>query len=213
MKFFAVNCSPRKKSNTASLLDSTIKGAASKGAQTELIHLYDYRFKGCISCLACKTIKNRENGLCSVKDELTPLLVKMAQADAVVFGSPIYFGDVTAYARAIIERFAYPFFLYSKTCSSKYKGEMKTAFIYNMNLDEQGMAAKNYAHTFEMNKDYFERIFGHSEYMTVCDTMQVKDYSKIISDGVDPIAKAKSRAEKFPKDLDRAFQFGQALVG
>lgn len=58
MKVIALNGSPRKKWNTATLLKHALDGAASKGAETELIHLYDYNYKGCISCFACKqTVK------------------------------------------------------------------------------------------------------------------------------------------------------------
>ena len=46
MKVMAVNGSPRKKWNTATLLGKALKGAASKGAETELVHLYDLNFKG-----------------------------------------------------------------------------------------------------------------------------------------------------------------------
>jgi multimeric flavodoxin WrbA len=50
----AVNGSPRKRWNTAMMLEHALKGAESKGAETELIHLYDLDFKGCTSCFACK---------------------------------------------------------------------------------------------------------------------------------------------------------------
>ena len=56
MKVIAVNGSPRKKWNTATLLERALEGAASKGAETELVHLYDLDFKGCVSCFACKMI-------------------------------------------------------------------------------------------------------------------------------------------------------------
>jgi multimeric flavodoxin WrbA len=48
MKVIALNGSPRKKWNTATLLKHALDGAASKGADTELVHLYDYNYKGCI---------------------------------------------------------------------------------------------------------------------------------------------------------------------
>jgi len=51
MKVMAFNGSPRKTWNTATLLEKALEGAASKGAETELIHLYDLNYKGCISCL------------------------------------------------------------------------------------------------------------------------------------------------------------------
>lgn len=57
MKIIAINGSPRKNRNTATLLNKALEGAASQGAETELIHLYDLNYKGCVSCFACK-IKN-----------------------------------------------------------------------------------------------------------------------------------------------------------
>ncbi len=50
MKVIAINGSPRKRWNTATLLEKALEGAASQGAETELIHLYDIDFKGCTSC-------------------------------------------------------------------------------------------------------------------------------------------------------------------
>ena len=41
MTVFGINGSPRKKWNTAKLLMESLEGAASQGASTELIHLYD----------------------------------------------------------------------------------------------------------------------------------------------------------------------------
>ncbi|MCO5381118.1 MAG: flavodoxin family protein [Methanosarcina barkeri] len=54
MKVIAINGSPRKKWNTATLLEKALEGAVSEGAETEIIHLYDLNFKGCTSCFACK---------------------------------------------------------------------------------------------------------------------------------------------------------------
>jgi len=47
MKVLAFNGSPRKKWNTGILLDHALQGAASQGAKTEIIHLYDLNYKGC----------------------------------------------------------------------------------------------------------------------------------------------------------------------
>ena len=46
MNIMAFNGSPRKDWNTANLLNKALEGAASKGATTELIHLYDLNYKG-----------------------------------------------------------------------------------------------------------------------------------------------------------------------
>ena len=72
MKLIAFNGSPRKKRNTATLLEHACKGAKSEGAKTELIHLYDLDYKGCTSCFACKRIGGKRYGHCAVKDDLLP---------------------------------------------------------------------------------------------------------------------------------------------
>ena len=95
MKLLAINGSPRKTWNTATLLKKSVEGAASQGAATELIHLYDMNFRGCISCFACKTIGGESYGRCAVKDELAPVLKKVLESDILILGSPIYFGSVT----------------------------------------------------------------------------------------------------------------------
>ena len=77
------------------LLKHTLEGAASKGAETELIHLYDYNYKGCISCFACKLKDGKSHGRCAVNDDLKPILDKVHDADAIILGSPIYFGMPT----------------------------------------------------------------------------------------------------------------------
>jgi multimeric flavodoxin WrbA len=70
MKAIGVNGSPRKKWNTATLLKKALEGAASEGAKTTLVHLYDLDYKGCISCFACKMRGGKSYGKCAVKDGL-----------------------------------------------------------------------------------------------------------------------------------------------
>jgi multimeric flavodoxin WrbA len=91
MKAIAINGSPRKRWNTATLLRKALAGAKAKGAKTELVHLYDLTYKGCISCFACKKIGGKSYGRCAVKDELTPVLTKAAEAEVLILGSPMYF--------------------------------------------------------------------------------------------------------------------------
>ena len=113
MKLMAINGSPRKTWNTATLLKKALKGAASQGAETELVHLYDLNFKGCISYFACKTRGGKSYGRCAVKDDLRPILNKIAAADGLILGSPIYFGIVTGEMRSFMERLLFPYFTYT----------------------------------------------------------------------------------------------------
>ena len=121
MKVLAINGSPRKKWNTAMLLNNVLEGAASQGAETELAHLYDLDYKGCISCFSCKLKDGKSYGRCAVKDDLTPVLDKIESVDAIVLGSPIYFWEVTGAMRSFLERLLFPNVVYDANHSSLFK--------------------------------------------------------------------------------------------
>ena len=105
MKLLAFNGSPRKKWNTAQLLEHALEGAESEGAKTKLYHLYDLDFKGCISCFACKRDGGKGYGHCAVKDDLPGRIPRrIEKADAVLIGSPIYLGITTGVTRCFLER-------------------------------------------------------------------------------------------------------------
>ena len=96
MKAIGVNGSPRKKWNTATLLEKALKGAGSQGAKTELFHLYDLNYKGCISCFACKKKPGKSYGKCAVKDGLMPVLEKVNEADVIISMGSNGFGETSA---------------------------------------------------------------------------------------------------------------------
>ena len=100
MRVVAFNGSPRKNGNTATLLGKALEGAQSAGAEGELFNLYEYAYKGCVSCLACKRIDTKHPGRCAVRDELTPLLEKTLAADVLLVGTPVYLGTETSGTRA-----------------------------------------------------------------------------------------------------------------
>ena len=77
MKAFFVNGSPRKNWNTDQALQKAAEGAKEKGFEVETIRLYDYAFKGCVSCFACKIKNSKTNGLCAFRDDLRPVLEKL----------------------------------------------------------------------------------------------------------------------------------------
>lgn len=104
MKALFFNGSPRKNWTTVKMLDSAMKGAADAGAEVELIHLYDYDFKGCKSCFACKLKNAKTNGICAIRDDLRPILEKAHEADILVMGSPVYFSYPTGVLRSFMER-------------------------------------------------------------------------------------------------------------
>jgi multimeric flavodoxin WrbA len=208
MSVLAFNGSPRKTWNTATLLNKALDGAASQGEETELIHLYDLDFKGCISCFACKTKGGESYGRCAVKDDLTPILRKVEDADAIILGAPIYFLDVTGEMRSFMERLMFPFLTYTDPPQSLFPKKIPTGFIYTMNATEQQMKEYGFDQHLGMNEMWLQLIFGASESLFSFDTYQFKDYSKVVADRFDPEKKAKRRVEIFPGDCENAFEMG-----
>ncbi|KXS43830.1 MAG: multimeric flavodoxin WrbA [Methanolobus sp. T82-4] len=208
MKVIAINGSPRKNWNTATLLGHALRGAESRGGETEFIHLYDLNYKGCISCFACKRIGGQSYGVCAMEDELTPVLKKIEEADALILGSPIYFGDVTGEMRSFLERLFFQYLVYDKDHSVLFEKKIPTAFIYTMNVNEQQMEMMGYEAIFNKMDMLLTRFFGSSESLYVTDTYQFDDYSKYVSTAFNPEEKSRRRKEEFPKDCSKAFDIG-----
>jgi multimeric flavodoxin WrbA len=102
MKVVAFNGSARVDGNTAILLGRVLKEIESAGIETELIQFGVKKTRGCIACYKCMELLN---GRCAVdNDEVNGWIGKMVEADGVVFGSPVYFSDVTAGLKGFMER-------------------------------------------------------------------------------------------------------------
>ena len=213
MKIMAVNGSPRKNWNTTTLLNEALKGAASQGAETELVHLYDLNFTGCISCFACKTRGAKSYGRCAVMDDLTPIFARVEAADGLILGSPIYFGTVSGEMKSFMERLLFPFFTYTDPPQSLFPKKMPTGFIYTMNVTAAQMQALGYAHHFDQNQFFLQVAFGAAESFFSCDTYQFEDYALVVADCFDQEKKAARRRKVFPQDCAKAFAMGARFAG
>ena len=181
MKVVAFNGSPRKNWNTATLLNHALEGAASQGAETEMVHLYDLNYKGCISCFACKLKNGPSYGRCAMIDDLTPILQKVEDADAIIIGSPIYFGAATGMLRSLLERLMFQYLVYDENYSSLFKKKMPTGFIYTMNVTWHQAMEFGYEQNLSAITRAMTRTFGTSESQFVTDTCQFDDYSKYVA--------------------------------
>ena len=123
MKVIAINCSPRQKGSTATLLHHMEKRLTEKGHDVEFVPLYDLQFKGCKACQACQ---KKGAPICAINDELIPVLEAMEQADAIILGSPVFIGLVTGCAKSLIDR-CYTF--YSEERSKIIKQKIFTDVI------------------------------------------------------------------------------------
>lgn len=207
MKIIAVNESARKNWNTHILLSKALEGAESAGAETELINLYDLDYKGCIGCLGCKVKGSENRGHCVVNDDLRSVLDRIDKSDGLLLGSPIYLGDITAMLRAFWERFIFQYLSYDDSSESLFHGNLKTGFIYTMNVPE--------GYFQEVFKGYENLLGRYFEYMgTVIstETLQTNDYSRYHMALMNEAERKTRREQVFPEDCRKAFELGKAVA-
>ena len=106
MKVVAFNGSSRKDGNTAILVRHVLAELEAEGIETELVQLYNKRFRGCTACLKCAETK--DNRCSGVKDDgLNDCIEKMLAADGIIIASPTYYANCTATTQALMERAGY----------------------------------------------------------------------------------------------------------
>ena len=102
MKILAIHGSPRTiHSTTRKLTGFVLEGSAEAGAETEMIDLADYHVTPCTACEACSL-----NGICVNDDDVPSLLVRMQEADGIVFGSPVYIDNISGQMKVFFDRLA-----------------------------------------------------------------------------------------------------------
>jgi len=96
--------SPRKRGNTDVLVSALLDAAAQHGAHTDRVYLGDLTIRECDGCHACWAEKPTP---CPKADDMNNLYLLLAECDAVVFGTPVYWYGPTALMKAFIDRFVY----------------------------------------------------------------------------------------------------------
>lgn len=123
MKIVAILGSPRAESNSTALARTILQRAEKLGAETQEFLLNKMHFQGCQACETCKTKLDH----CVLKDDLTAVLEAIHEADAVVFGSPNYFGEVAGQFKLFFDR-TYSYLNPDFSC--RLKPGKSSAFIY-----------------------------------------------------------------------------------
>lgn len=109
-KIVAIVGSYRKGGMSDSAVEAVLAGAREKGAQTHTIYLTEQHIEFCTNCRLCMQTPGPHRGQCALPDDMEPILQEIEAADAIVLGSPVNCGDVTALFRRFMERlvgFAY----------------------------------------------------------------------------------------------------------
>jgi multimeric flavodoxin WrbA len=86
------------------LVSAVLKAAQGQGAETQILYLQDYHIEFCTNCRACVQSAEGGRGHCPIPDDMAPLLDQLEQAQALVIGAPVNFGNVNALTRRFLER-------------------------------------------------------------------------------------------------------------
>ena len=113
MKILAVCGSPRQRGNTNYLVGEALKAASAECIETEKISLGRYKVGPCLACKNCAGLS-----ACVVKDDGGMILEKLLAADGIIFATPVYFYNVSAQLKALIDRCH---FLYSHDLKPRAK--------------------------------------------------------------------------------------------
>ena len=120
MKVLGIVCSPRKGGNTEILMQEALTSSRDCGAETELLTIWDKNIKPCDGCYSCA-----KTGKCHIKDDMQEIYLKLLESDGIIWGTPVYFFDVTAQAKILIDR---SFVLYRNSkLNSKVGGVISVA--------------------------------------------------------------------------------------
>ncbi len=99
MRVAAFVGSPRAGMNTDTLVREAVRGAASQGANVEIVHLDRLEIGPCKACR-----KHPAPNHCFFFDDMQTVYEILENADGIILGSPIYYGTVSAQVKLMIDR-------------------------------------------------------------------------------------------------------------
>jgi multimeric flavodoxin WrbA len=212
MKLIAFCGSARKHGNTSKMLQKVIEGAKSAGAETELINLFDLNYKDCIGCYCCKLKNNKSFGHCTVNDDLKPIFKRIEESDAIVLGSPVYYGNLSGQMRSFTDRLLFQYLDYGGKGTGPRPKNFKTALIATMNVNDEIYVKRGFEDTLSFFAGIMARTLGSCELLTLTNTVQFDDYSKYVYQMSD-LEEKSNRVEKISAEyLREAFDLGVRLI-
>ena len=103
MKVLLINGSPRREGNTFIALSEAARALEAEGVGAEIVSIGTKAVQGCIACGKCA-----ELGRCVFNDALyNEVREKLAGADALVVGSPVYYAGPNGSLCALLDRLFY----------------------------------------------------------------------------------------------------------
>ena len=99
MKALLINGSPRERGCTYTALSELARTLEAEGIETELVQAGARTTHGCIACGKC-----RVTGKCVFDDVVNETAPKLAEADALVIGAPVYYASPASGAISFMDR-------------------------------------------------------------------------------------------------------------
>jgi len=93
--------SPRKNGNSTILALKAAEGIKAEGGEVEVIPISHLKIAPCNACESC--ITKPEAG-CAIKDDMQPLYQKIKDAHGIIFATPIYWFNISAQMKLLIDR-------------------------------------------------------------------------------------------------------------
>ena len=183
MKVLGIEGSPRRDGNTEKLVKAILSGASDKDADTAFYKLARMNFSPCMGCITC-----REDGVCTINDDMQHLCEDIQKSDVMVIGSPIYMWQVSAHTKIFMDRLI-PFI--DRDFGSRLNSQKRVVFAFTQGNPD--------AEAFREYFSYLERLFRFLHF-DVVDT--------IVAAGT----RDKNDIENQPAVLWQARQCGMDLV-
>ncbi|CEO90515.1 flavodoxin family protein [Syntrophaceticus schinkii] len=103
MKVLAVQGSPKKKGNTALLLEHYLRGVEENHRNVEInrVFLQEKNIAPCTGCYTCI----EKNSSCVIEDDMQELYGKIVEADLLIFATPVYWWSISAQLKTFVDRF------------------------------------------------------------------------------------------------------------
>jgi multimeric flavodoxin WrbA len=187
MKVLGIMGSPRRQSNTETLLDKALEGAREAGADVEKVLVSKLKVSPCLEIYAC-----RKDGNCSIKDDMQLLYGKLLEADHIIFASPIFFYGITSQAKAVVDR-----------CQALWVRRHVLGIGKEDNRERRGAFISVGA---THGKKLFDGAVLTVKYFF--DAIGVQYSGELLVRGIDD----KAQIKEHPTALEDAFRLGQELV-
>ena len=98
-KILIISTSMRKNGNSDLIARAFAKGAEEAGNTVEIVSLADKQIAFCRGCFACQ-----KTGRCIINDDAIGITEKIAEAEVVVWATPIYYYEMTGQMKTMIDR-------------------------------------------------------------------------------------------------------------